>query len=76
MKPSLKKDHGQQELFRSRLDQIINMNHPLVGLSKLLDWERLAQTLRPYYAEMGRPGILLRLIMGLHLLKYRGCLQI
>jgi len=30
------KDHSQQELFRSRLDQIINMNHPLVKLSKLL----------------------------------------
>jgi len=41
MKPSLKKDHGQQELFRSRLDQIINKNHPLVKLSDLLDWERL-----------------------------------
>lgn len=70
MKPSLKKDYGQQDLFRSRLDQIINMNHPLAGLSKLLDWEKLAQALRPYYAEMGRPGIPLRLIMGLHLLKY------
>ena len=70
MKPSLKKDQGQQELFRSRLDQIINMNHPLVKLSDLLDWERLAQALRSYYAEIGRPGIPLRLIMGLHLLKY------
>jgi len=70
MKPPLKKDHGQQDLFRSRLDQIINMNHPLVKLSKLLDWERLAQALRPYYAEMGRPGIPLRLIMGLNLLKH------
>ena len=35
MNPSLKKDYGQQELFRSRLDQIINMNHPLAQLSKL-----------------------------------------
>ena len=42
----------------------------MAELSKLLDWERLAQVLRPYYAEMGRPGIPLRLIMGLHLLKY------
>lgn len=70
MKPSLKKDYGQQDLFRSRLDQIINLNHPLAELSKLLDWQRLAQVLRPYYAEIGRPGIPLRLIMGLHLLKY------
>ncbi len=70
MNPSLKKDYGQQDLFRSRLDQIINMSHPLARLSELLDWKRLAQALRPYYAEMGRPGIPLRLIMGLHLLKY------
>jgi IS5 family transposase len=45
MKPSLKKDCGQRDLFRSRLDQIINMNHLLVMLSELLDWERLAQAL-------------------------------
>ena len=40
MKPSLKKDHGQQDLFRRHLDQIINMNHSLTRLGELLNWER------------------------------------
>jgi len=30
MKPRERRDEGKQDLFRSRLDQIIDMNHALV----------------------------------------------
>lgn len=70
MRPHTRRDSGQQDLFRSRLDQIINMQHPLSQLTRLLDWEGLEQTFSVYYAGLGRPGLAIRLILGLHLLKY------
>jgi hypothetical protein len=32
---------GQQDLFCSRLDQIINMKHELVQLARAIDWSAL-----------------------------------
>ena len=34
MKPRERRETGEMDLFRSRLDQIINMNHELVRLAK------------------------------------------
>lgn len=70
MRPHSRKNSGQFDLFRSRLDQIINMHHPLAQLTQLLDWEGLEKAFSFYYAELGRPGLAIRLILGLHLLKY------
>ena len=42
------------DLFRSRLDSIINMNHELVQLSHELDWVWLEEQLGSYYADQGR----------------------
>ena len=33
MKPRERRDSGQGDLLRSRLDQIIDMRHPLVALA-------------------------------------------
>ena len=57
------------DLFRSRLDSIINMNHELVRLSHELDWVWLEEQLGSYYADQGRPSIPVRKIAGLLLLK-------
>ena len=38
MRPATRELGGQQDLFRSRLDQIINMNHELVKLAKTIAW--------------------------------------
>lgn len=70
MRPEIKRDNGQQDLFRSRLDQIINMKHPVVHLSQVIDWAYLERTLDPYYSSVGRPGLSIRLMLGLHFLKY------
>ncbi len=67
MRPFKKLDHGQQDLFRSRLDQIINLRHPLSQLCSLLNWQHLNAVMAEYYSEHGRPGLAIRLILGLHL---------
>jgi IS5 family transposase len=73
MKPRLKpQDSGTEELFRSKLKNIINLRHELVRLGELIDWARLEAHFAPYYKEAGRPGLAIRLVVGLHLLSPEG----
>jgi transposase, IS5 family len=61
---------GQNDMFRSRLDSIIDMRHELVRLSRGVDWCWLERDLSPYYClDNGRPGYPVRLMAGLLLLK-------
>jgi len=40
----------------------------------LIDWARLESHFAPYYKEAERPGLPIRLVVGLHLLKHiEGC---
>jgi hypothetical protein len=34
MRPKERRDSGQNDLFKARLDQIVDMDHPLVKLSE------------------------------------------
>lgn len=62
---------SQADLFRSELEQIINLNHPLVKLSKQINWEELDQTFAPLFCEdNGRAACSSRLMVGLHYLKH------
>lgn len=70
MKPRKKESGTTEDLFRSKLENIINMRHPLVKLSRLIDWQRLEAHFLPYYSEEGRPALPVRLLAGLHLLKH------
>ena len=64
------KDGGQSDLYRARLDSIIDMRHELVKLTRLVGWEGLQEGLSAYYClDNGRPGYPIRLIAGLQLLK-------
>ncbi|QBG86168.1 IS5 family transposase [Xanthomonas oryzae] len=62
------------ELFRSRLENQIDLRHPLVQLSHRLPWSALEQALSPRLpattATGGRPGLPVRLIAGLLYLKH------
>jgi hypothetical protein len=40
---SERRESGKQDLFRSRLDQIIDMNHALVKLARAIDWRFLVR---------------------------------
>jgi hypothetical protein len=39
MRPKKHKTTGSDDLFRARLDQIINMKHELVQLAGKVDWD-------------------------------------
>jgi transposase, IS5 family len=71
MKPRVKpQDSGTEDLFRSKLKNIINLRHELVRLGDLIDWARLEEHFAPYYKDAGRPGLPIRLVVGLQLLKH------
>ncbi|MBE2887409.1 IS5 family transposase [Geobacter anodireducens] len=62
---------GQEDLFRSRLDQILNNRHPLFRLANTIDWSVFDKEFGPLYvAKAGRPGLPIRLLVGLHYLKH------
>jgi len=44
------------DFFRARLDEMIDINHPLVVLSKRLPWGAIEQALAPHFARKPRPG--------------------
>ena len=71
MKPKKTPLSGQCDLFKARLDQILNPKHPLFVLAGQMDWQCFEDAFGPLFVEgMGRPGLPVRLIVGLHYLKY------
>src|SRR5215467_13066539 len=69
MRPKKHETTGSSDLFRGRLDQIINMKHELVQVAEKIDWEFLDGEIAPLYSDNGRPGIETRFVIGLLLLK-------
>jgi transposase, IS5 family len=70
MRPKRHETTGSGDLFRARLDQIINMKHELVQLAGKIDWAWIDREIAPLYSENGRPGIETRFVIGLLLLKH------
>ncbi len=59
------------DIFRMRLDNMIDPRHELVRLAKLIDWKRFDAAFGQLYSEAkGRPGLPTRLMAGLHMLKH------
>jgi IS5 family transposase len=62
---------GQDDLFRARLDQIIDMGHELVRLGGLIDWPLIGAKLGDMYTDgPGQPPLPTRLMAGLAILKH------
>ena len=38
MRPKERRDSGQNDLLRARLDQIVDLDHPLAKLGRALNW--------------------------------------
>jgi IS5 family transposase len=70
MRPKKHGMTGSSDLFRARLDQIINMKHELVALAGKIDWDWIDGEIAPLYSDKGRPGIETRFVIGLLLLKH------
>src|ERR1700682_1322610 len=71
MRPRERRGTGEQDLFRSRLDQIIDMNHPLAKLARTVDWRFLEERFGEVYTDdPGHPPLPTRLMAGLAILKH------
>ena len=71
MRPREQREAGEQDLFRSRLDQVINMDHALVKLARAIDWRFLEEKFRAIYKDgPGQPPLPTRLMAGLAILKH------
>jgi len=70
MKPKKPKQQDQADLFRSRLDQILDRKHPLFILANQIDWSVFDTKFGRLYADKGRPALATRLMVGLHYLKH------
>jgi IS5 family transposase len=71
MRPRERRESGEQDLFRSRLDQVINMDHALVKLARTIDWRFLEEKFGAVYKDgPGQPPLPTRLMAGLAILKH------
>jgi transposase, IS5 family len=71
MRPKERRDTGQSDLFRARLDQIVNLTHPLVKLARTIDWGFLEERFGGVYSDgPGQPPLPTRLMAGLSILKH------
>lgn len=53
------------------LQELLDPTHELVKLEKIIDWEEIHNALSPYYSNIGRQGLPIRLMVGLHILKHK-----
>jgi IS5 family transposase len=70
MKPRKAEQIPQADLFRLRLDQMLNQRHALYKLSSQINWNAAETQFGNLYSEAGRPGIPIRIMVGLHYLKH------
>jgi IS5 family transposase len=71
MRPNQPDPTEPDDLFRARLSQQIDRRHPLVRLAGPIDWEVFeARFGELYHPHVGRPGIPIRLMVGLSYLQH------
>lgn len=70
MRPIERTETPQRDLFRLKLTNLIDGRHELCRLAESIDWQGLVDQFGPLYAEQGRPGVPIRLMVGLQYLKH------
>jgi transposase, IS5 family len=71
MRPKERHESGQTDLFRARLEAIVDPGHALVRLARTIDWAFLAARFGEVYDDdPGRPPLPTRLMAGLSILKH------
>ena len=71
MRPRERREIGQSDLFKARLDQIVDLNHPLAKLARAIDWRFLEERFGAVYSDgSGHPPLPTRLMAGLAILKH------
>ena len=70
MRPKERRDSGQSDFFKARLDQIVDLGHPLAKLAATIDWRFLEERFGAVYSDKpGHPPLPTRLMAGLSILK-------
>ncbi len=71
MRPKERRDSGQNDFFKARLDQIIDMDHALAKLGRAIDWRFLEERFGAVYSDkVGHPPLPTRLMAGFSILKH------
>jgi transposase, IS5 family len=70
MRPRERAETPQSDLFRLKLVNLIDVRHELCRLAERMEWPALVTQFGALYAEQGRPGVPIRLMVGLHYLKH------
>jgi len=70
MRPGKQAWTDAQDMFRARLDQIINLKHEPVRSAGTIDWAWIDAELASCFSEEGRPGLTTRFMVGPLLLKH------
>ena len=70
MKPKKKLPVPQDDMFRSRLEDIVSPTHPFVRLSQVIDWERIDRELDHHFATVGAASLPTRIMTGLMFLQH------
>ena len=61
---------SNRELFRTRLEDLINPYHELALLAKAIDWQYFENEFKSYYSEKGAPSVPIRTMVGCLMLKH------
>ena len=69
MRP-MKLSRGEADLFRERLDNLIDLSHPLVRLAGIVPWPEFDEAFGKFFKPVGRKAKPTRLMVGLHYLKH------
>ena len=69
MRPRKREESHSDDLFRARLDQIINMKQAVVRLAEEIDWDWIDDQMSDLFSAEGRPGTETRFMIGILLLK-------
>jgi IS5 family transposase len=71
MQPTKLDPQPADDLWRARLRQQIDLRHPLVRLAGLIDWAAFEGRFGElYHPQLGRPGVPIRLMVGLCYLQH------
>ncbi len=64
------KPTNQIDFLKNEWVNLINLEHPLCKMAKLIDWQKFETEFSKYYcATNGRPGASIRLMVSLEYLK-------
>ena len=72
MRPKERRDSGQNDFFKARLDQIVDMGPPAGEAGRqTIDWRFLEERFGAVYTDkVGHPPLPTRLMAGLAILKH------